>query len=146
MAARKSTLPPKTAGEATRRAKISAYLNGLTLDQRAQRAEKIASKMRGRRNWWLEKPDSRLPRTTRAWAVELTKHINECQLARIGYCLGPLDRAHIDQNPTNNALENIMVLCRSHHRLVDLGRIDPANPKMPTVHVYPNGRRRYQHG
>lgn len=105
----------------------------------------LSRKMKGKRNPWAERPDSKNIGTGRSRARKLTEHITECQLAHIGGCDGVIDRAHVDQDPLNNDLDNIMVLCRSHHRLYDYGWIDLSNPVMPEiVVVYANGKRRYR--
>lgn len=131
-----------------RRAKLSAaqaaYMANLSQEKRAERYAKVAAAHRGRKHPWAAKPDSKNIRTNRERAVNLTKHITACQLAHIGGCGGMLDRAHIDQDPTNNAPENIMVLCRSHHRLHDHGWIDLANPVMPRFYTDASGKRRYR--
>lgn len=54
-----------------------------------------------------------------------------------------LDVHHIDGDPWNNEPDNLMKLCRSHHRLVDNGKIDLASPKMPPFYTDGGGKRRY---
>ena len=51
--------------------------------------------------------------------------------------------SHIDSDFTNNNSTNRLPLCRSHHRLLDNGRIEPANPIMPSYYVDTGGNRRY---
>jgi hypothetical protein len=69
-----------------------------------------------------------------------------CELEGIGGCKGILDRHHVDANPLNNAPSNVIVLCRSHHLLVEHGRIDLKKPIMPTFRVGRDGKRRYIYG
>jgi hypothetical protein len=38
-------------------------------------------------------------------------------------CGADAERHHIDENPLNNARENIIFLCRRHHKQVHFGRI-----------------------
>jgi hypothetical protein len=55
-----------------------------------------------------------------------------------------LDVAHVDQDEMNNAPENLLKLCRRHHRLLDNGNIDATNPVMPMHHVLrTDGKRIY---
>jgi len=68
---------------------------------------------------------------------------DECALAAIGGCVERLEIHHIDKNVNNNALSNLICLCSAHHRLVDTGRIDLADPVMPQFYTDPRGERRY---
>lgn len=70
--------------------------------------------------------------------------LSVCEWAWIGHCHGRIDRAHVDQNPFNNAPLNLLSLCRSHHFLLDRGRIDPTNPVMPPFYLDTSGKRRYR--
>lgn len=83
-------------------------------------------------------------RTSRTRARNLAA-TPSCGWEFIGYCKGPLDVAHIDQNPLNNERSNLITLCRSHHFLLDKGVIDPGNPTMPEFYVDSGGKRRYRH-
>ena len=96
---------------------------------------------KGRSNWWKQKLVV-LKRTSHERAVKLKKSINVCEWAHIGGCKGIIDVAHIDGDHFNNADENIVSLCRCHHRLMDHGRIDPKEPVMPEF-VIRGGKRRY---
>jgi hypothetical protein len=53
---------------------------------------------------------------------------------------------HRDKDPGNNAVDNLMALCQSHHTLVDQGRIDLAEPVMPPFYIDLRGKRRYVDG
>jgi hypothetical protein len=90
----------------------------------------------------MNPPPTRSDRTSRERARKQLPPL-PCALQHIGGCLGRIDCAHIDGNPFNNHPDNLMNLCHSHHRLFDLGRIDPANPTMPPFRVDPSGKRRY---
>lgn len=72
----------------------------------------------------------------------LSKRDN-CSWKHIGHCKGPIQVCHINQNPLCNDLKNLIALCNSHHRLMDHGRIDPKNPKMPPFYTDGSGKRRY---
>lgn len=67
----------------------------------------------------------------------------KCSWSHIGHCMGMIDVCHIDQNPLNNDLKNLIALCRCHHRLLDNGRINPKNPIMPRFYIDRRGKRRY---
>jgi hypothetical protein len=71
---------------------------------------------------------------------------DRCELKHIGGCRGRIEIHHKDKNTENNADENLMALCITHHTLVELGRIDLAAPVMPPFYVDRSGKRRYLHG
>lgn len=71
------------------------------------------------------------------------KKERHCEIKHIGYCKGMIDVCHINQDVTNNDAENLISLCRSHHRLMDNGKIDIKNPVMPSFYVDKSGKRRY---
>ena len=48
-----------------------------------------------------------------------------------------------DGDEFNNSRANLLKLCRAHHRLVDNGKIDPRDPKMPEFRIDGSGKRRY---
>jgi len=74
---------------------------------------------------------------------KIIKERNKCSWEHIGHCKGMIDVCHINQNPLDNNRKNLIVLCRSHHRLMDNGKIDYGNPKMPEFYVDKGGKRRY---
>lgn len=77
-------------------------------------------------------------------AVEVKRDIQSCEWEHIGGCKGPLHVAHLDGNQFNNHNTNLKKLCHSHHFLLDRGRINPLNPKMPSFRVSAGGgKRRY---
>lgn len=80
-------------------------------------------------------------RTCRYRARTTTPH-DACAWLSIGGCDGPIEVAHVDGRYTNNAPENLLALCASHHRLLDHGWIDPKAPVMPLFYVS-DGKRRY---
>lgn len=96
---------------------------------------------RGKKNPGRANPLSQNHRTGRGRA-RLLSDCSRCELESIGDCAGVIDVHHVDKNPMNNAPENRKVLCRCHHRLVESGRIDLANPVMPPF-VIRGGKRRY---
>jgi hypothetical protein len=68
---------------------------------------------------------------------------SKCALASIGGCSKKrIEVHHRDGNPTNNAPENRVPLCPSHHKLVEYGRINLDAPSMPKF-VVSGGKRRY---
>ena len=94
----------------------------------------------------LGKPVGTHWRTCRWRARQLVgKDVQACAWRAIGHCRGPIHVAHVDQDFTNNDLSNLLALCASHHRLLDTGRIDPANPKTPEFYTDASGKRRYQY-
>lgn len=54
------------------------------------------------------------PKYFKDFAREYVKNINKCQL-KDSTCKGVLTLAHLDQDPNNNDIENLKVLCQSHH-------------------------------
>ena len=97
---------------------------------------------RGKENPAKRNPESRNKRTGR-WRARLTVPANACSLAHIGGCSHRVEVHHIDGCTVNNSPSNLIALCTSHHRLVENGRIDLANPIMPRF-VVKGGKRRYE--
>ena len=81
-------------------------------------------------------------RTSR-WRARQRVGCSRCAWESIGGCKGAIDAAHIDGDFTNGADSNLLPLCKSHHRLLDSGRIDPSNPVMPAFRMGSDGKRRY---
>lgn len=54
------------------------------------------------------------PKYFNDWSREYIKKIGECQFGD-NTCKGILTISHLDQNPANMEIENLKVLCRSHH-------------------------------
>src|SRR5438067_1314681 len=67
-----------------------------------------------------------------------------CALARIGYCRGPIHVHHINRNPLDNSLTNLIPLCHSHHFLVHSGSVLLSDPVMPEFWMDAKGKRRYK--
>lgn len=89
------------------------------------------------------KPESRAYATLHERARKL-KPRERCELDRIGGCSAKrLEVHHVDGDISNNAVANLVVLCTSHHRLVEGGRIDLSIPRMPAFYVDGSGKRRY---
>jgi hypothetical protein len=98
---------------------------------------------RGRCNWKAQK-DVVLRRTSHERANKILSGVSRCELAFIGGCSGRIEVAHVDTNPQNNAVENLLKLCRTHHCLIDNGKIDLDNPRMPEFYVsHGQPKRRY---
>ncbi len=98
---------------------------------------------KGKSNWWLVK-DRVKKRTSHERAVKAKRDVETCEWQHVGDCKGDLTVAHVDGDPFNNSQENLRKLCRSHHWLLDRGRIDPENPVMPEFYVDGSGKRRYK--
>lgn len=77
------------------------------------------------------------------WRAKLLRPRVRCELEQIGGCLGRLEVAHLNEEPKDNRLENLMVLCKAHHTLVDNGKIDVNAPAMPVYYIDRSGKRRY---
>jgi len=97
---------------------------------------------RGKSNTWSVKEVIR-PRTSHIRAVKSKKDKTECEWLHIGDCMGDLQVAHVNGDEMDNDPSNLLLLCRSHHNLLDNGRIDPAAPVMPSFRVDSSGKRRY---
>lgn len=98
---------------------------------------------RGRDNWWSRKdPLDLTSRSARGRAREL-KGPGPCDLEEIGGCSGWICVHHIDEDPWNNDLDNLLRLCSSHHALVHSGKVDLRDPVMPGF-VVSGGTRRYE--
>lgn len=91
------------------------------------------------RGKWLRQSDHW--RTSRYRARTTTTH-DSCAWHSISGCGGRIEVAHVDGNYTNNAPENLLPLCKSHHQLLDHGRINPKAPVMPPFYMS-GGKRRY---
>lgn len=50
-----------------------------------------------------------------------------------------LDACHIDQNPSNDAPDNLVWLCKTHHRMMDCGLYPPEGIKLLRDHWNRNG-------
>lgn len=66
-----------------------------------------------------------------------------CSWKNIGHCKGRIDVCHLNGDIQNNEASNLISLCRSHHRLLDHGKINPGSPKMPRFYTDSGGKRRY---
>ena len=97
---------------------------------------------RGRARPEKANPHSKSARTGRCRARKMTD-TTRCALERIGGCSNRIEVHHIDGDPMNNAQDNRIALCGSHHRLVEHDRIDLAAPVMPRFFVS-SGKRRYR--
>lgn len=97
---------------------------------------------KGRAAWRNMRPQV-TARTSHERAVKLKTRVAVCEYADLGGCKGVLDVAHLDGDEFNNTRANLKKLCRAHHRLVDNGKIDPVDPKMPGFYVDGSGKRRY---
>lgn len=109
------------------------------------RSHVVGHSNKGKSNWWLKKDATSNRRTLHEWARKAVGiRASKCELELLGNCKGKIDVHHKDKNATNNDLENLLAVCRSHHRLVENGRIDISDPKMPSYYVDAGGKRRYE--
>lgn len=99
---------------------------------------------RGRVPIWSIKPDSENARTAREQSRKLID-TSKCQMEYIGGCKGKIETHHVDKNPLNRDLNNLMAVCASHHKLLDNGTIAPDSKEMPKWYEGPDGKRRYEH-
>lgn len=98
---------------------------------------------RGVSNTWKIKPDAEIrKRQHHERAAKKKRGVTACEWTHIGYCSGLLEVAHINGDYSDGRQANLLKLCRTHHRLLDHGRIDPASPVMPAF-VVRGGKRRY---
>lgn len=91
----------------------------------------------------LRNPDSVLPRTGRQRAARVVPVLLECHFKKLGHCTHRLERAHLDQNPMNNAESNIGVMCSRHHGLFDKGKLSLSSTVMPKFRIDKSGKYRY---
>lgn len=95
---------------------------------------------RGRR----PKLDSQSTRTARGQSRKLID-TSRCQMEHIGGCRGRIEVHHIDGNPLNRDLSNLMSVCRAHHGLLGSGTIAVDSTEMPEWYEGSDGKRRYVH-
>jgi hypothetical protein len=93
--------------------------------------------------WWSCKPESEKIYTG-YWRAKKILKAEKCALFNKKDCRGPIHIHHIDKNPLNNNLNNLMTVCATHHRFLDLGRITLDNPEIPPFYVDAGGKRRYK--
>lgn len=102
---------------------------------------------KGKSNTWKMKDKVKL-RTSRERALKILRknNINQCQVDN-ELCNGILESHHIDKNPFNNKIINLMMLCRTHHRFADNRNmsLDELKQFKPTYMISSN-KRRYQFG
>jgi hypothetical protein len=99
---------------------------------------------RGKNNLAKSRPESINTRTLRMRA-RLLIDTSACAMSHLGECKGVIDAHHIDKNVQNNSSENVLAVCRSHHRLLDNGVITVDSKRMPDFYVDSSGKRRYRH-
>ena len=110
------------------------YKNKIALLERPPRK-------RGEENW---RADGKHWRTAR-WRARSITDTSKCAWVSIGGCKGNIDAAHINGDFTDQSKENRLALCRSHHKLLDNGKIDYNRPEMPSFYTDKRGHRRYYH-
>lgn len=90
------------------------------------------------------KPDAEVNVFEARARARVRKGTGPCELEDITGCGGRIEVHHLDGNPRNNQDENLMRLCKSHHALVERGRIDLSDPVMPRFEIR-GGKRRYEY-
>lgn len=98
---------------------------------------------RGQSHAWAMRPKSTNKRTLR-WRARSLIPVDVCAMQHIGGCSERIQVHHIDKNVENNKLSNLVAVCVSHHRLLDLGRITLQSTKMPEFYIDTSGKRRYK--
>jgi hypothetical protein len=95
---------------------------------------------KGESNWWKKKNVVK-ERTSHIRANKICPKI-KCFINN-EQCSKRLETAHKNRNPFDNSLENLVCLCGSHHRLMDLGNIP--FEKLSEIRYYKisSGSRRY---
>ncbi len=117
------------------------YLKGHTIKRPFTIHPILPKNKRVQKGKW--KKESNHWRTCRYRSRTTTDH-SSCAWNHIGGCKGLIEVVHVDGDFTNNSDSNKLPLCRSHHRLLDHGKINPCNPIMPYFKVGTDGRRRYR--
>lgn len=92
----------------------------------------------------INNPATKRKRTFHSRAQRMKMTVATCEFAHLGWCKGPLQVAHVDQNFRNNSPGNLLKLCVSHHRLMDNGSINSKTKEMPDFFIS-GGNRRYAH-
>ena len=96
---------------------------------------------RARRNEWSQRPESTNQRTGR-WRARRSVDTTQCAVASAD-CKGRIEVHHLDKNPLNGDLSNLVAVCKAHHAFLDLGKITMDNPVLPRYWVDGAGKRRY---
>src|SRR4051812_4172560 len=120
---------------------IASYLHG---GKPYKRTYISGHQWRGKRRPTHEKPDANRASKHETARIR-ARGQTACALERIGGCKGGFDVHHRDGDPWNNEPGNLVKLCRAHHRLVETGKIDLANPVMPAFFTDSSGKRRYSY-
>lgn len=72
---------------------------------------------KGKCNYWSMKDNIKTRQSrNRAMKILTALGINKCQIKNHD-CKGKLESHHIDKNPFNNDINNLVLLCQSHHEL-----------------------------
>lgn len=94
-------------------------------------------------NRFKKKPESKKIFTGYWRAKELVSTKNKkCELIFTNQCKGNLEIHHKDENPMNNDLSNLSILCRCHHKLIHNKTISYEKPKAK-FRIDGSGKRRY---
>lgn len=99
---------------------------------------------RGQPRDYCKKPDSNKKFTGYWRAKNVIPIRNKCSFDFTFQCKGPIQIHHVDKNPMNNDISNLLVVCNSHHRMIHNKRITIENPYMPEFYTDKSGKRRYK--
>ncbi len=91
---------------------------------------------------YKRKPNSKNPNTGH-WRAKLILKRDKCLLYDKDNCSKRLEIHHIDKDPCNNSLDNIICVCTTHHRFLESGKITLENPQLPEFTIS-SGKRRYK--
>jgi hypothetical protein len=67
----------------------------------------------------------------------------KCYLEHPIACKGRIEIHHIDGNPCNNSIKNLVAVCKTHHNFLDEGTITLEDPEIPSFYIDGSGKRRY---
>lgn len=92
---------------------------------------------------YCKKNDSTNINTGR-WRAKKLLNRTECSLKHPLDCKGRIEIHHIDKNPSNNDLGNIIAVCKTHHNFLDRGVITIQDSRIPDFYIDKGGKRRYK--
>jgi|SRR5215212_4229663 len=86
-------------------------------------------------------------RTSRERGLNILRNVlkkDKCEVNN-SICNGKLECHHIDKNPFNNSVDNLLLLCDTHHNLADNRNLDLSGlKKLSLIYTISSGKRRYK--